>query len=73
MPKTLKRWTEDDIAQLKSLAGKIAAPRIAEELGRSAGATMVQASKLGISLRQRFHERTITEEHTGEAVNSAAP
>ena len=70
MPKTLKRWTEGEIDQLKSMAGKVGASQIAAELGRSRGATIVQASKLGISLRQGFQERTANEEHAGlEAPN----
>jgi hypothetical protein len=45
------RWTEDDIAKLKRLAGKVPAKDIAAELGRSRGATVVEASKLRLSLR----------------------
>jgi len=45
------RWTEDDIAKLRRLAGKVPAKDIASELGRSSGATAVEASKLGLSLR----------------------
>jgi hypothetical protein len=48
-------WSEDDIAKLKSMAGKLPAKDIAAELGRSAGATVVEASKLKISLRTRSH------------------
>ena len=44
-------WTEDDIAKLKAMAGKEPGPRIAAELGRTLGATYVEASKLGLSLR----------------------
>jgi hypothetical protein len=47
----LKRWTEGDIAKLKSLAGKVPAKQIAAELSRTVGATEVVASKLGLSLR----------------------
>jgi hypothetical protein len=45
------RWTEDDIAKLRRLAGKVPAKDIASELRRSSGATAVEASKLGLSLR----------------------
>ena len=57
MPDTGRRrpWSEDDIAKLKSMAGKLPAKDIAAELGRSAGATVVEASKLKISLRTRPH------------------
>jgi len=43
------KWTEDDIAKLKRMAGKVPAKDIAAELGRSRG--VVEASKLRISLR----------------------
>ena len=45
------KWTEDDIAKLKRLAGKVPAKDIAAELGRSRGATVVEASMLRLSLR----------------------
>ena len=38
-------WTEDDIAKLKSMAGRLTLKDIAAELGRSKGATAVVASK----------------------------
>jgi hypothetical protein len=44
------KWTEDDIAKLNPLAGKVPAKDIAAELGRSRGATVVEASKLRVSL-----------------------
>jgi hypothetical protein len=50
-----RRWTEDDNAKLKSLAGKMPATRLAKELGRSPGATAMQAYKLRVSLRTRRH------------------
>ncbi|XIA63260.1 hypothetical protein ACFIOY_29270 [Bradyrhizobium sp. TZ2] len=46
-----RRWSEDDIANLKSMAGKRPAKEIAAELGFTA--TMAEASKLKISLRVR--------------------
>ena len=52
-----RRWTEDDNAKLKSLAGKMPATRLAEELGRSPGATVQQACKLKVSLRRRHTVR----------------
>jgi len=45
-------WTEADNAKLKSLAGIIHTKEIAAHLGRSVGATVVQASKLKLSLRR---------------------
>ena len=45
------RWTDEDIAKIKSLAGKVPAKDIARELGRTRGSLAVQASKLKIPLR----------------------
>jgi hypothetical protein len=47
-----RRWTDNDIAKLKSLAGKLPVKDIAAELGRSFGATTIEAHKLGLSLRR---------------------
>ena len=55
MPDNRRPWTEADIAKLKSMAGKLPTKEIAAELGRSRGATLVEASKLKISLRTRPH------------------
>lgn len=46
-----KRWTAQDIAELKRLAGTVPVERIADKLGRSRAATLVEASKLKLSLR----------------------
>ena len=51
MPDSRRAWTEDDVAKLETMAGKIPLRQIAAELGRTVAATVVQASKLGISLR----------------------
>ena len=51
----IRRWTEGDNAKLKTLAGKVPATRLAEELGRSTGAIVQQACKLKLSLRTRRH------------------
>jgi hypothetical protein len=53
MPDSRRAWTEDDVAKLKTLAGKIPLSQIAAELGRTVGATAAQASKRGIPLRTR--------------------
>lgn len=50
-------WTDADNSLLKSLAGKLQVIDIAALLGRSVGATVVQASKLKISLRVRAYVR----------------
>lgn len=57
MPDSRRGWTEDDIAKLRNLAGKLPAKEIAAELGRSHGATAVEASKLGLSLRTQRRSR----------------
>ena len=53
MPDNRRVWTEDDIAQLKSMAGKLSLRDIAAELGRTPAATAVEASKLKLSLSTR--------------------
>ena len=55
MPDNRRTWSEEDIVKLKSMAGKLPANEIAAELGRTRGATLVEASKLKISLRTRPH------------------
>jgi hypothetical protein len=52
MPDNRRNWTEEDIAKLKSMAGKLSLVEIATRLGRTTGATALQASKLKISLRR---------------------
>ena len=54
MLKSRRPWSEDDVAKLKSLAGRRSAKEIAAELGRTAGATVVEASTK-ISLDTRRH------------------
>ncbi|MFK4657161.1 hypothetical protein [Bradyrhizobium japonicum] len=51
MPETIRRWSEEDISKLKSLAGKMPVGQIAAKLSRTEGAVMVEASKLKLSLR----------------------
>ena len=47
------RWSEDDIAKLRSMAGRFPAREIATDSCRSPGAVVVEASKLKISLARR--------------------
>ena len=56
----LRPWTEDDDAKLRSLAGQMPAAQVAEELGRSRGATLVHASKLKLSLRRHIRSAART-------------
>jgi hypothetical protein len=51
MPYSKRAWTEDDIAKLKSMAGKVPWAGIAAELDRSRGALAVEACELRLSLR----------------------
>jgi hypothetical protein len=46
-------WSEDDVAKLRSMAGRLPTKEIAAELGRTPQATMMEASKLKISLSTR--------------------
>jgi hypothetical protein len=48
---TYKRWSTEDIAKLNDMAQKIPFTEIASQLGRTPGATVVQAHKMKISLR----------------------
>jgi hypothetical protein len=50
-----RTWSEEDIAKLRSMAGRRPAKDIAAALGRTVEATVVTASKLKLSLRTRFH------------------
>jgi len=50
-----RTWSEEDIAKLKSMAGRRPAKDIAVALGRSVEATVAAASKLNLSLRTHFH------------------
>ena len=57
----MPRWTDDDNAKLRSLAGTVPSREVAAHLGRSVGATVVQASKLKLPLRVRRHtERPVS-------------
>jgi hypothetical protein len=65
MPDAKVRWTDNDISKLKSLAGKLPVKDIAAELGRSPGATAVEAHKLRLSLRCPRAEQHTAEVSTG--------
>ena len=67
-------WSEEDIAKLKSLAGRRPAKDIAVALGRSFEATVVAASKLKLSLRTRFHfSRAISAAERGTKIDVELP
>jgi hypothetical protein len=44
-------WSEQDIAQIKKLAGKLSLRELADKLDRSDEATRAKASKLGVCLQ----------------------
>jgi hypothetical protein len=46
-----RNWTDDDVAKLKRMAQKFPTAKIAADLGRSIGATIVKAHELKLSLR----------------------
>jgi hypothetical protein len=46
-----KRWTDEDIAKLRSMAGDYPTAQIAQELGRGLSATVMKAHQLQLSLR----------------------
>jgi hypothetical protein len=48
-----KRWSEAEVAKLKSMAGKYPVQEIANELGRGIAATIMKAHDLRVSLRMQ--------------------
>ena len=50
MPHTTHRWSDEDVAKLKSMAQKYSTAAIAAQLGRSTAATIVKAHELKLSL-----------------------
>jgi hypothetical protein len=62
MPYTIPRWSEEDIAKLKSMAQKYPTAEIAAQLGRSTAATIVKAHELKLSLRVRPEKRGLVSE-----------
>jgi hypothetical protein len=46
-----RRWSDEEISKLKEMAGQFRAKKIAGELHRGVGATIVRAHRQGISLR----------------------
>jgi len=56
-------WTDDDVAKLRDLAGKMPTREIAREIGRTEAGVAMEASKLKISLS--------TERRVGRRPNQA--
>jgi hypothetical protein len=51
-----KRWTDEDVDDLKELARKHPVPKIAEMMDRTVGGVLFKAHKLKVSLKTRTHE-----------------
>jgi hypothetical protein len=56
-PLQRRRWTDEDVTKLRSMAQKYPSARIACELGRETSAIRAKAHKLDISLRMDRHQR----------------
>jgi len=65
-------WTEEDNTKLTALAGKMPTAQIAAKLGRSPGATVMQASKLKVSLSTHQHARQLPRSGVDAAQPSSA-
>jgi hypothetical protein len=52
MSRPWMRWTDDEIAKLRTMAKKYPTDQIAQELGRGVAAIQMKAHELGISLRR---------------------
>jgi hypothetical protein len=53
-----KRWTEAEVAKLKSMAGNYSVEEIAQEVGRGISATVMKAHELQVSLRMKPKQRS---------------
>jgi hypothetical protein len=59
MPRPWIRWTEDDIAKLRTMAKQYPVAHIAQELGRRIPSIQTKAHELGISLRRTQSPQTM--------------
>ena len=59
MSGNVRRWSNEEVAKLKSMAQKYPTAAIAAQLGRSTAATIVKAHELKLSLRVRPDQRTM--------------
>ena len=57
-----KRWSSEDIRELKSLAQNYSVPAIAEKMDRSVGGVAFKAHQLGVPVKARsqVHERQVS-------------
>lgn len=56
-----RRWTKEDVQQLKRLARRESTPKIAERLDRTVGGVVFKAHTLKLSLRARSQDDLPTE------------
>jgi hypothetical protein len=60
MTQIRRRWTDEDVAKLKSMAKKYPSAQIASEIGRGMPSLRTKAHELAISLRMdRRQQQTI--------------
>jgi hypothetical protein len=57
MTQQRRRWTDEDVAKLKSMAKKYPSKQIASEIGRGTGSIRTKAHELSISLRVNRPQR----------------
>jgi hypothetical protein len=59
MTQQRRRWTDEDITKLKSMAKKYPSAQIASEIGRGTNSVRTKAHELAVSLRvERRHRET---------------
>jgi hypothetical protein len=68
---TIRRWTKDEIARLRSLAQKQRAADIAAGLGRSSSSIAVKAHQLGLSLKVLRHGNDNVKQPSPEILGNA--
>ena len=57
MTQIRRRWTDQDVAKLKSMAQKYPSAQIASEIGRGMASVRTKAHELAISLRMDRRQR----------------
>jgi hypothetical protein len=57
MTQIRRRWTDQDVAKLKSMAQKYPSAQIASEIGRGMSSIRTKAHELAISLRMDRRQR----------------
>ncbi|UPJ53256.1 hypothetical protein IVB30_19230 [Bradyrhizobium sp. 200] len=67
-----RRWTEQDIDELRRLAQRYSAPRIAELTDRTVGGVVFKAYQLKLPLRPSRHENEPGAGTDPEAAGAAA-